>query len=172
MTDFVISNWGSLASVVGLVISAVGLIWAIIIARGARLASRAAQSASQETSAQIARHLQSMNLERAIALIQRLKLLHRFERWEAALEQYQALRMMLSEILAIIPESATEPRQALHDAIQTVRIVESSVEVQSVDRLEPEAKVRLNRRLNSIQSRLESLVSAQGFGDAPRRYHD
>ena len=168
MIEFAAANWGSLASAVGLVVSAVGLTYAVVVARGARSASQAAQKASHETNVQIDRHLRATNLERAIALIQRLKLLHRLERWEAALEQYQALRVMLSEIIARSAEEETEPRRELVAAVRAVRIMENSVEGQTGLGPEPETRRLLYRRLNRIQSQLESLSSAQGFGDSQR----
>ena len=161
--EFVTGNWGALVSVVGLVVSSVGLIWAIVVARGARSASQAAQKAAQETSAYIARHLQATNLERAIALVQRLKLLHRKESWEGSLELYQMLRMMLYEIAAHFPDAEAGPRRDLAVAIQTVRNMENWVESQSSLGLLPQDKARLHRQLNEIQSGLESLASTRGF---------
>jgi hypothetical protein len=68
MTEFWSLNWGDVATVVGVVVSLVGLCWAIKEARGARSASEAAQKAAREAAGQIARHLQTVDLERAIGL--------------------------------------------------------------------------------------------------------
>ncbi len=163
--EFLTEHWGNAASVAGVVVSTVGLIWAIVVARGARSASRAAQKAAQETGFRIAQHLQATTLERSIALIQRLKLLHRLGSWEAALEQYQALRMMLNEIVARLPQGEAESRRMLVTAIRAIRDMENLVERQPDLRPGPENISRLNRRLNRIQSELESLVGAPGFGD-------
>ena len=165
MMEFVATNWGGVASAVGLVVSTVGLVWAIIVARGARSASRAAQKASQETTAYIAQHLQATNLERSIALIQILKLMHRNDLWEAALEQYQSLRRMLSEIATRLPETETESRLALTTAIRRIIATENEVEARPVSGLQPKNKAKLQRRLNDIQSRLELLAGERGFGD-------
>jgi hypothetical protein len=108
--DALLVNAGSWASISGVVISTVGLIATIYVAWGARSASRAAEKAATATNDRIESHLQSVDLERAIALIQRIKLLHDTERWEAALEQYQSLRMMLSDIIARSPEDQPELR--------------------------------------------------------------
>ena len=105
MIDFVTDNWGSLASAAGLVVSFVGIGWAIIELRRARAAAQAARAAANETRNDIARHVQAVDLERAIALIQRIKLLHDIGRWDAAMEQYQALRSILSHIIARCSES-------------------------------------------------------------------
>ena len=111
--EYLADNWGSLASVTGVVVSLAGLAWAIIEARGARSASLAARAATNETRSDIARYLQAVDLQRAIALIQRIKLLHDTRRWDAALEQYQSLREMLSYIIAPLHgESSRDPGPA------------------------------------------------------------
>ena len=163
MIEFAASNWGGLASAVGLAVSVVGLAWAIVVARGARSASRAAQKASQETSAYIAQRLQATNLERSIALIQLLKLMHRNDLWEAALEQYQTLRRMLSEIATRLPDTETESRLALTTAIRRIIATENEVDARPGSGLQPKNKERLQRRLNDIQSQLELLAGERGF---------
>ena len=90
--DFFLDHWGSIFSVIGVVVSAGGLSWAIFEARGAK-------SAAIETRDSIGRHLVATDLARAIGLIQRLKFLHREGYWEAALEQYQTLRAIISDII-------------------------------------------------------------------------
>ena len=99
---FVIDHLGSLASVIGVIVSAVGLGWVVIVARGARSAAQAAEKATTEARDNIGRNLQLIDLERSIALIERIKLLHSIERWESALELYPVLRTMISAIIARI----------------------------------------------------------------------
>ena len=165
MMEFVTGNWGGLVSVVGLAVSVVGLIWAIVVARGARSASQAAHKAAREAVGQIARHLQTVDLERAIGLIQRIKLLHDIAWWEAAMEQYQALRAMLSDIIARCPEGHTERRQRLNTARMRVRSMENLVRERINQSIGDTERANLNRELNEIQSDLEELASELGFGD-------
>ena len=163
--EYLADNWGSLASVTGVVVSLAGLAWAIIEARGARSASLAARAAANETRSDIARYLQAVDLQRAIALIQRIKLLHDTGRWDAALEQYQSLREMLSYIIARCPESQAGIRDRLDSARIDVTEMENLV-AEHVGQVgaEPDTAL-LYRILNRIQSDLEELASDLGFGN-------
>lgn len=98
--EFLQDHWGDLSSLVGLLVSLFGLIWAIKVAYGAKTAAEAARSGATEAARRIERSMGRLDLSRAIDLIQRLKGLHRENRWEAALEQYQSLRKMISDISA------------------------------------------------------------------------
>ena len=153
---------GSWASISGATISTVGLIATIILAWGARSASRAAHRAANR----IENHLQSVDLARAIALIQRIKLLHDIGRWEAALEQYQSLRMMLSDIIVRSPEDQT----AIHEKLATARAIVTTMEnsvrgsIRQADEVSDWSS--LDASLNDIQSTLEELESALGFGNS------
>ncbi len=166
MIEFVTGNWGSLASVVGVFVSLAGLSWAIREARRARSAAQAARAAASETRSYIARHLQVVDLQRAIALIQRIKLLHDSDRWETAMEQYQPLRAMLADIIARCPEHQPEIRGKLATARRLVGRTENFVGERVREGIEESHRSRLNRRLNRIQSNLEELASDMGFGDS------
>lgn len=165
MIDFVADNWGSLASAAGLVVSFAGIGWAIIESRRARSAAQAARTAANETRNDIARHLQAVDLERAIALIQRIKLLHDIGRWEAAMEQYQLLRAMLSHIIARCSESQSGLRAGLANARTAVTGIENFVAERIGNDIEDRDRSRLNRRLNRIQSDLEELAGGMGLGN-------
>jgi hypothetical protein len=162
--DALLVNAGSWASISGVVISTVGLIATIYVAWGARSASRAARAAATATNNRIENYLQSVDLERAIALIQRIKLLHDTGRWEAALEQYQSLRMMLSGIIARTPEEQPELRDKLGTARAIVTAMENSVRNSIRQGDEAPDWPSLDESLNDIQSTLEELASTMGFG--------
>ena len=166
MIEFVTGNWGSLASVVGVFVSLAGLSWAIREARRARSAAQAARVAATETRSYIARHLQVVDLERAIALIQRIKLLHEIGRWEAAMEQYHSLRVMLSDINARCSENQPELSKRLITAIRRVRQMENFVGERIGRVIEERDRSLLNRRLNRMQSDLVILASNLGFGNS------
>ena len=78
----------------------IALGWKIKEARGARSASEAAKAAAGDAREQIARHLQAVDLQRAMGLIERIKTLHDNDRWEASTEHYQTLRAMISDVIA------------------------------------------------------------------------
>lgn len=168
MMGFWSSTWGDLATVIGIVVALGGLAWAIKEARGARSASEAAEAAASDTSAQIARHLQTVDLQRAIGLIQRIKTLHDNDRWEAAGEHYQPLREMLSAIIARCPVELTGVREKLSTARTIVGDMEILVRQHvGLHASVPESdRYRLNQSLNDVQSDLEELASSVWFGDS------
>ena len=162
--DFLSDHWGNIFSVIGVVVSVVGLAWAILEAQGAKSAAQAAEQATIETRDSIGRHLVTIDLERAVSLIQRLKLLHRESRWEGALEQYHPLRAIISDIVSRYPELEVEVREDLTRARTSLSHMENSVESYR-QRPEDADFTSLNIRLNDIQSDLEGIASAMEFGE-------
>ena len=165
MYDFLTEHYGNLFSIIGVVVSAAGLAWAVIEARRARSAARSAERATIETRDNIGRHLLAIDLERAVSLIQRLKLLHSAGLWEAALEQYQVLRAMISVIDARYPGENPERRERLFEARAIIRQMENHVGSQVHEELGADYQAVLNSQLNDIQSDLEDMSSAMGFSD-------
>ena len=159
MMEFWPVTWGDVATVVGIIVSLTGLAWAIIVVRGAR-------SAARETRDQIAHHLQTVDLQRAIALIQRIKTLHDSDRWEAFREHYQTLREMLLDVIARSPDNQSDVREKLATARTIVRDIENFVRPRVSQDIPERDRSRWNQRLNDIQSDLEELASNVGFGDS------
>ena len=166
MMDFWSATWGDVATVVGIAVSLVGLGWAIKEARGARSASEAAESAASETRDQIARHLQAVDLQRAIGLIERIKALHDNARWEASREHYQTLRAMLSDVIARCPGNQVGVREKLATARALIAQMENFVRGRGSRVISERDRSRLNQNLNDIQSDLEELASSVGLGDS------
>ncbi len=166
--SFLQNHWGDLFSLLGVVVSGFGLFWAIRVAQAARSAAQAAEEGAIEARDRIGRHLLAVDLERAVALIQRLKLLHREGLWEAALEQYQALRAMLSSIVSHHTELDTDRRRRLIEFRGMITLLEQSVEKLSA-RGQPSVEdfAEMNSNLNRIQVDLEDMASASGL-DAKR----
>lgn len=158
--EFLQNNWGDLASALGLAASVLGL----MAAAWAALNARSARQAAVEARDRISRSLAATDLERSVALIQRLKLLHRYEHWEAALEQYQALRSMLSSILARHAELESGERERLFEARALITSLERQVEEALADGKRVENPTDMNSHLNQIQSVLEDMAGAIGFG--------
>lgn len=165
MIEFWATNWGDVATGIGIVLSLGGLGWAIKEARGAKSASQAAQTAAKETRQQIASHLQTVDLQRAIGLIERIKTLHDNERWEAAREHYQTLRAMLSDVIARCPENLTDVRAKLTTSRTMITEMENFVREHIGQTIDGQRRSQLNQRLNGIQSDLEELASDTGFGN-------
>lgn len=158
-----LDNWGNWVGVAGLVITIIGAVisyFAFRRAGKAREAAEAAEAASDETRSAITRSLTTVDLERAVALVQRLKELHRSNRWEISLEHYQPIRVMLAEIRSRHPHLTPELRQILDDAILNVTEIENVVttavtENKGLDRLRGFDSI-----LNALQSQLEILSSS------------
>ena len=167
MIDFWSVTWGDIAAIAGIMVSLGGLGWAIKEARGARSASEAAKTAASETRDQIARHLQTVDLQRAIGLIERIKTLHDNNRWEGSTELYQSLREMLSDVISRCPDEQAGVREKLEAARVVVRRMENLVRRYVSRDIPDRARSRLNQRLNEIQSDLEELASSGGFGESP-----
>ena len=107
MTEFWSVTWSDVFAVVGTLVALGGLVWVIKEASGARTASEAAESAANEARDQITYHLQAVDLQRAIGLIERVKTLHDNSRWEASTEHYQTLRHMLSDVIISLSRGAS-----------------------------------------------------------------
>ena len=165
MTEFWSVTWSDVFAVVGTIVALGGLAWAINEARGARTASEAAEAASREARDQIAYHLQAVDLQRAIGLIERVKTLHDNDRWEASTEHYQTLRAMLSDVIVRCPEDQVGVREKLATARTIIGDVENFVRGR-VSSIPGRDRSRLNQRLNDIQSDLEELASNVGFGNS------
>ena len=161
--DFISDHWGNISSFIGVVVSVVGLAWAIREARRARSAAQSAEQATIETRDSIGRHLVTIDLERAVGLIQRLKLLHRDNHWEAALEQYQALRAMISDIIARYPELQPGIREQLNSSRVALSEMENRVEEHVIRCTVHPDGISMNENLNEIQGDLEDIASAMEF---------
>ena len=97
MTDWIGANWGSVVSVLGLVATVVGLILVFLRAGEAQKSADASKEAAQETQQAITSILNIVDLQKAIAMVQRLKRLHIEKKWEVCLELYQPLSCNVDE---------------------------------------------------------------------------
>lgn len=168
MIDYFLENWGSFASALGIIVSAGGVAASLIAvyrAGKARDAASAAQLATQETRAAITRVLTIADLQRAIALIQRLKVLHRDQKWEASLEHYQNLRVMLADIDARLPALPQESRTSLRRSVAQIVVMENIVDEALTSSAEPRQASSFNEELNTIQVNLENLASSSYLGE-------
>lgn len=98
--EYLLDNWGSFVSALGFVATLIGLLLVYRRAGEARTSAAAARTAAQETREAISSVLTIVDLERAIAMVQRLKQLLTDGKWEVSLELYQPLRVMLTNINA------------------------------------------------------------------------
>ena len=82
------------------------------------------------------------------------------------MEQYQSLRMMLSDIIVRSPEDQTAIREKLATARAIVTTMDNSVRgsIRQADEVSDWSS--LDASLNDIQSTLEELESVLGFGNS------
>ena len=166
-------DWTSLSvGIGGLMAGTLGLWFAFLAYRSAKLAERAATSAeeaanSARTEAQraLSRNLSSVDIERAVALINRLKELHRQGNWGAALSLYQDLRRTLSEIRGSLPTNLDEFRDKINNAVPLVRTMEDQVSRAEFESTGLADAPELSAILNAIQQDLETLQTIVTFPD-------
>ena len=167
--DFLQNNWGDLASALGLAASVLGLmaslgglVWAI----KARRAAVAAESAAAEAADSIGRAMSVVDLRKAIDLIQRLKDLHRENRWEAALEHYQPLREMIYWIQSRYPDWDESDLEKMIECRVQITLIEgmSGSFISNTENVQQDDIATMNELLNEIQEFLEELAGEAGFG--------
>ena len=162
--DYLLENWGNFVGVLGLLASIGGLVYALLARRAAKSAEQAAREARQETRRTVSRSRRSADTGRAIALINRLKVLHRDRHWDYALELYQDLRSTLSDIQASMPDDMAEIRNAVSDAIHRITDLEAEVNRARYENGEPSDVPQLDGVLSDIQESLERLQSTDRYG--------
>ena len=159
--DYLVENWGSFVGVLGLLASVGGLVYALLARRAAKSAEQAAREARQALS----RSLSSVDIERAVALINHLKDLHRQRNWNQVLGEYQTLRRTLLEIRSGIPATLAVFRDTIGSAVAQVTLMANRVNRSLVENSEPEDPAELDEILNDIQQELETLQSDMTFLD-------
>ena len=158
-------EWVSIAfGAGGLIASIGGLIFAFLARRAAKSAEEAAERASEETRRTVSRSRRAADTGRAIALINRLKVLHRDGRWDYAFELYQELRSTLNDIHASMPDDLADIRDAISDAIHKITELEAYVNRARYESREPDDVPRLDGVLSDIQRNLERLQSTDIYG--------
>ncbi len=153
--EYLVENWGNFVGVLGVIVSAAGLWYAIL----ARRAARSAEQAANEARRALSRNLSSVDIERAVALIDRIKALHRRGNWEWVLELYPELRRTLTEIHASMPEDLDEIRSTVFESISWVVGIENKVSRALYANTEPDDAAGLDDTLTRIQQNLETLQS-------------
>ena len=150
--DFIAENW---IGILGLIVGVAGLWYAVT----ARRAAKSAEASERDARQALTRTLRLVDVQEAVGLISRLKLMHRVGHWDSALELYQSLRRMLSDIYASTPENSDEIRVFLSEAISKVKDLENQVSKDRNESKTPENPSELDAILNEIQQNLEKLQS-------------
>ncbi len=161
--DYVVANWDSFVGVAGLAASIGGLVAAFLAGR----AAKSAKQAASEAHSAITRTLSLVDVERAIALISRLKEVHHQRNWDYALGLYPVLRRTLSEIAAGAPANFAQYYEFIDSAIPQITTLENLVRRSRHERAsgDPEDIPGLDEALNEIQQNLETLQSSMMYTD-------
>ena len=160
--EYLSDNWGSLASGLGVLLSAAGVVYAYL----ARRAAKSAEAASREARQAIAQTLTAADLRWAVDCIQRLLIYQRQGEWGAAVELYHNLRKILNDILAYLPESDDPTRNEVSDAIGKITELTAVAEEIAASGPPGAHPGNLAEDLNKIQGDLEALASRLRF-DSP-----
>lgn len=147
----------------GLVASILGVIFAFLARRAAKSAEQAAREARQA----VARTLSSIDVERAAALIGRLKDIHFKGNWDYAVGLYPELRRTLSQIAESVPANLARFQAQINSAVPQITVMENLVRR---SRYENETGAPgdisgLDDVLSDIQQTLESLQSSMMYSD-------
>ena len=158
--DNLVGVAGLIATVIGLGIAIRQIGRARKAAKAAEGAASAARRASDETRSAIHGVLTISDLQRVIGYVQQIKSLHRDQKWETCLHVYQVLRSSLADIRARLPEPAAQYRLTLRESIDQMRSIEDTVNAAVLAGDEPAGVEKFNSALNTIQVKLEGMVSS------------
>ena len=160
--DYLADNWGSLASGLGVLLSAAGVVYAYL----ARRAAKSAEAASEDTRRAVIRTLNLADLQGTVDLIDRLKDHLMTEDWSAALELYSAVRSMLADIRARIPPGNEDWKAIIANAMEQVTRFESRVRNWSLMQISDVSSIlEATDALTAIQDDLEIMRSSAMFPD-------
>ena len=159
-------DWVNLGIGIGGTLAGVG---GFVFAYLARQAARSAEEASREARRAVRHTVTLVDIQRTIDLIQRLKDLHREQRWQAALEHYQPVREMLHDVDAL-PTVSGHAHDAIHDAIREaiplLTDLENAVNRSVTEGSQPTDSTVYNNSLNVVQEHLESMRSSMMLEDS------
>ena len=123
-----LSELGSIASIVGLPLSLIALVFAIYHLINLRGETRAAREASEETQRLIRRDTTSTDLTRLSERIQGLIDLIRVGDRERALERFPQIRDLFIDVRRNHPDLTTEHRSQIQEAINSLRYMQIDLE--------------------------------------------
>ena len=145
-----LSDWGSLASLVGLVVAAVGLLVVGYQVTGAK-------RAAEQTKKAIADVLTFGSGNRASTLIQEIKSVLQKGQWEVGYHQCHTLRALLGDLkMTGLP---LQHIQLIDKAVVSLTEMENDLDAAIRKEREPKGTNRFNASLSSIQITVENILS-------------
>jgi hypothetical protein len=149
---------GSIASLVGVVVSLGGLGFAILQLLKLRGETRAAMQAAEATRRAVGRDLAIADIGRTYERIQALKGIHRQGVPEEALYRYPEIRKGLIDIRSRYPDLPQSDAETIANAITLLQVMEELVESGQFD-FSQLARVTFNPYLTDIEVMLGELGS-------------
>lgn len=144
---------GSGASLAGVVISLLGLGFAILQIIKVRGEARAAREAAEAARAEIRRELTAVDLARLDARFNALKQVHREGDLRRALDHYIFVKESLRDILHRYPGLSERQKEKIRETISKLLDIESTAE-SLIGRISPEWAVEFNNLITTAQSEL------------------
>ena len=153
-----LSDAGGIASLIGVVVSLVGLGFAILQIWKLRGETRAAREAAEKTRKAVDREIASISLARVNERIEGLKELHRRSEWNRALDRYPEISKMLIDIRVRHPGMSDEQRTIIQKVVTELSGMGRAVE--STDGEVPQGEAqRFNLQLSDDQLSLAEIES-------------
>ena len=152
-------HWGDIASVMGVVVSAVGFICTLIVVFRSRSAAIQAQAAAETTRDALTGFDTISKISAAIASMNEIKRLHRVNAWAILPDRYAAVRQELVLIRSSNPELNPDHRAALQGAIQQFSQLEQAVETTlSYENRNPPRAAKLNAIVSTQVDKLNEIL--------------
>lgn len=148
-----LSELGSIASIVGLPLSLIALVFAIYHLLRLRGETRAAREAAEETQMLMRRESASTDLARVNERLQELIELQRRGNREQALNSYREIRNLLREVRRQHPNLSQDHRRRVQNSMTMLGRMQGELETLEGD-IPLDVANRLNRRILRLQDTL------------------
>ncbi len=149
---------GSIASLVGVAVSLLGIGFAILQLIRLRGETRAAREAAEATRRTVSRDLAIADVSRLIERVQSLKEFHRQREWDRALYRYPDVLRGLIDIRSRYPALSESDLHGIQAGVTSLQDMEEIVET-SGNSISQETSSLFNRNLSEIQLNLAELES-------------
>ena len=149
---------GSIASLVGLVITVVGFFITIWNVRKSRTAAQQAREASLKVREDIRKIDTVSDLSSAISIMHEIKRLHRANEWIILPDRYSTLKKLLISIKVANPDLSETKKKSIQATIQQMTNIDKQIE-KVVDGQEADVDVpKLNAIITKQVDRLEEVL--------------
>ena len=164
-----LTDFGSGASIIGVVISLFGLGFALLQLSRLRGETHAARIASEEALNLYKRELANTDLARLRERIQRLMEIHRQRDAIRALDQYREIWEMFLAVRQRLPYLSVGLRAEIQRAVEDITEMQRLVEGIESDKISPEQYLDFNSTLLRIQSDLLANIAESIEESRPAR---